>query len=128
MDKSNIQLTIKVDDPGLNPHQKEEMGRQLLQKMFELDEIKRADHVKVPNPPKGAQSIGGFLPGVVQAVVTPNLENIIKVLRSLINFSPNTLMEIEAERNGTKVKFKVRNLEDLEGAMLLLQPILSSVE
>ena len=120
MDESNIQLTINLNDPGLDAYQRDDMTERLKNEMPELDGVKNVKFVEEPNPPEGALAAPAFVPGMIAALVTP--KNIVGVVRYLINlFCQEQYIDVEANFNGVSVKLKVKTLQDLEEAISSLQ-------
>lgn len=119
MDESNIQLTINLNDPNLDEDQREKMTQRLLREMPGLDGVENPKLVKDENLSGEEMAFLGFVPGMIGALVTP--KNLLDVLKYLISFSQGKYIEVEAEFNGIRVKFKAKDLQDLENSISSLR-------
>jgi hypothetical protein len=72
--ESLVKLTLVFNDPDLDDEEKDEEVQKLLNQMQDLDEVEKSYRVLDPNPPEGNKALGGFLIGMLTAVVKP--ENI----------------------------------------------------
>lgn len=107
---SNVKLTIALNNPDLEPEEKEEETRNLLREIRDLD-VESAELVEVTEIPEGARSVGGFLLGVLQAEVS--IANCHKVLVYLRDRLGNKPIELEVEANDKKLKVKANSQQEL---------------
>ncbi|NJL91018.1 MAG: hypothetical protein HC916_15415 [Coleofasciculaceae cyanobacterium SM2_1_6] len=113
----NIALTITFTDPELTAEERDEEAVRLLQELQDNPDIESVDRVRDPNPPEGSMSLGGFLEGVVKAVINPeNYKNVLSGLVSYLN-KKQIVLEVEVDGSSKKLKVSVNNLEELEAAI-----------
>lgn len=108
--ESNIQLTIALVNPDLDPEEQEQETRNLLREIRDLD-VESAELVAVNQTPQGAKSVGGFLLGVLQAEVS--VANFKRLLGFLSDRLGNKPIELEVEANGKKLKVKAHSQQEL---------------
>lgn len=110
-----LQVTITLQDPQANDEQLQEAVGNLRQEIEEVNGVKEANFVPVKQAPPNSKSSGGFLLGVLKAVIK------VEDFRNLVSFLGGRLfgrtIEIKAEGNGKKLEVKVSSQEDLELAL-----------
>ena len=111
----NIVLTITFTDPDLTAEERDDEAVRLLEELSDRSDIESVDRVRDPNPPEGSMSFGGFMEGVLKAVVNP--ENYKNVLSGLVSYLNKKQIALEVEGNNKKLKVSADNLEELEAAI-----------
>ena len=114
-DKSDIKFIISFTDPELNLEERDEQAQKLLNQIKGLDELEEAGCVLDPNPPAGNKALGGFLPGIIKAVIE------ISQIKQFMDFLGDRLagqtIEMEVTGNGKSLKVKVSNQAELKEAV-----------
>ncbi|MDJ0535351.1 MAG: hypothetical protein QNJ70_23170 [Xenococcaceae cyanobacterium MO_207.B15] len=114
-DKSDIKFTISFTDQELNLEERDEQAQKLLNQMKDLDELEEAGRVLDPNPPAGNKALGGFLPGIIKAVIKTSQ------IKQFMGFMGDRLsgktIEMEVTANGKSLKVKVSNQAELTAAV-----------
>ncbi len=114
-DKSDIKFTISFTDPELNLEERDEQAQKLLNQMKDLDELEEAGRVLDPNPPAGNKALGGFLPGIIKAVIkTSQIKQFMGFLGDRLS---GKTIEMEVTANGKSLKVKVSNQAELTAAV-----------
>lgn len=124
MNASNVKLTIAVNDSSLDAEELDELTRNLLREMKDLDELEKVDLVAVEEMPEGSKAFGGFLMGVLQAEV--NAANIKRALEFISDRLGGKQIELEVEAKGKKIKVKASSREELLAAMQAAQQFVES--
>lgn len=124
MNASNVKLTIAVNDSSLDAEELDELTRNLLREMKDLDELEKVDLVAVEEMPEGSKAFGGFLMGVLQAEV--NAANIKRALEFISDRLGGKQIELEVEAKGKKIKVKASSREELLAAMQVAQQFVES--
>ena len=124
MTASNVKLTIAVNDSSLDAEELDELTRNLLREMKDLDELEKVDLVAVEEMPEGSKAFGGFLMGVLQAEV--NAANIKRALEFIGDRLGGKQIELEVEANRKKIKVKASSREELLAAMQAAQQFVES--
>ncbi len=116
IDPSNLKLEITFIDPDLDPEDREEEARKLLNYLQELDEVEEVDRVPDPNPPEGSKALGGFLLGMLTAQVKPkNIKGLMKFLGDRLGAKP---IEMTVKTpDGRELSIKASSREEFEFAM-----------
>lgn len=121
-DKSNVRLTVSFNDPNSDEEERDREAKNLLKQIKQKDEVEIAGSVSDPNPPADGKG-GGFLVGVVTAVINPaNLKTFSSFLLDRLG---NKSIELEVEANGKKLKVKASSREELEAAIQEAQKFIS---
>ncbi|HAA28350.1 MAG TPA: sugar ABC transporter permease [Cyanobacteria bacterium UBA8553] len=68
---SNIQVTISLQEAGLDDEELQAEVENLLPQIREVDGVEQADLVPVEEAPPGSKALGGFLWGLLMAEVNP---------------------------------------------------------
>ncbi len=68
---SNIQVTISLQEAGLDDEELQAEVENLLPQIREVDGVAPADLVPVEEAPPGSKALGGFLWGLLMAEVNP---------------------------------------------------------
>ena len=114
-DKSDIKFTISFTDPELNLEERDEQAQKLLNQMKDLDELEEVGRVFDPNPPAGNKALGGFLPGIIEAVIeTSQIKQCLEFLGERLS---GKTIEMEVTANGKSLKVKVGNQAELTAAV-----------
>lgn len=114
---SPISLTITFTDPELTAEERDEEAVRLLEVLSDRNDLESVDRVRDPSLPEGSKSFGGFLEGVLKAIINPeNYKNVLSSLVSYLNKKQITL-EVEVDGSSKKLKVSVNNLEELETAI-----------
>lgn len=113
--QNNVQVTIALQAPDLNEEELQEAGENLRQQLLEVDGVEQANLVAVAAPPSGAKALGGFIPGLLMAEVSPR--SIKALFRFLGDRLGNKPVEMEVEANGRKLKVKASSREELMAAI-----------
>ena len=116
MSETLIEVTLTLFDPQLNDEQLQEATNNLRLEVSEVDGVIQANLVPAVKAPPNSKGIGGFLINVLRTEV--NLEN----LKTLVSFlgehsHDRRIIEIEAEKNGKRLKIKISRPEDLTEIM-----------
>ena len=112
--ESNVKLTIALKEPDLDAEELDELTRNLLQEMRDLN-VERADLVAVEETPERTKAFGGFLPGLLQAEVSvANIKRVLGFIGDRLGGQP---IELEVEANGKKLKVKASSQEELHVAI-----------
>ncbi len=114
-DKSDIKFTISFTDPELDLEEQDEQAQKLLNQMKTLDELEEVGRVLDPNPPVGNKALGGFLPGILKAVIKAN--HIKQFMEFLGDRLVGQTIEMEVTGNGKSLKVKVSNQAELKEAV-----------
>jgi len=86
---SNIEVTISLNDLGLEDEDLQAEAQNLLPQLREVDGIETADLVTLVNAPQGTKSVSGFLLGLLKAQVNPaNIQNLFKFLSDRFGNKP----------------------------------------
>lgn len=115
LNKSNIKLTIAIQDSDLEAEELERLTQNLLQEIQEIDEVEDARLVESKEIPTGAKSLGGSLLGVLQAEVS--FANFKKLVEFIKNRLSGKVIELEVEANGKKLKVKASSEQGLIAAV-----------
>ncbi len=111
MSESNIQIQITLLDPELNEAELQQATQNLQAEIENVEGVETVDFVTVNKTEPDAKSIGGFLAGILKAVVSP------KNLKGLVGYLGDRTfgrtIEIIAEGNGRSLDIKVRHPEDI---------------
>ena len=115
IDPSNLQLQINFIDSDLDPEERDEEARKLLNYLQELDEVEEVDRVR-ENPPEGSKALGGFLVGMITAQVKPkNIKGLMKFLGDRLGAKP---IEMTVKTpDGRELSIKASSREEFEFAM-----------
>ncbi|MDJ0575552.1 MAG: hypothetical protein QNJ65_10355 [Xenococcaceae cyanobacterium MO_234.B1] len=114
-DKSDIKFTISFTDPELNLEERDEQAQKLLNQMKDLDELEEVGRIFDPNPPAGNKALGGFLPGIIEAVIeTSQIKQFMEFLGERLS---GKTIEMEVTANGKSLKVKVSNQAELTAAV-----------
>lgn len=111
----SINITIKFNDPDLEPEEQEQQVQQLMTELKQMDEVETVDHVLDPNPPEGNKALGGFLAGLL--VTEVNVANAKKLMGFLGDRLGGKPIEMTVEANGKKLVVKAHSREELEAAI-----------
>ncbi|MGK7957374.1 MAG: hypothetical protein AB4063_19300 [Crocosphaera sp.] len=124
-EKSLVTLTLSFDDPDLDAEEKDEEVQKLLNQMKELDEIEESDRILDPNPPEGNKALGGFLVGMLTAVVKPdNIKIVFGFLSERLKGKP---IEIAVKApDGRELSIKANSQDEFEYAFQKAQEFLNS--
>lgn len=68
---SNIQVTISLQEAGLDEQELQAEVENLLPQITEVDGVEQAGLVPVEEAPQGSKALGGFLVGILMAEVNP---------------------------------------------------------
>lgn len=112
---SKVQVTISLQDSGLDDQERQAEVETLLPQIREVDGVEQADLVAVEEAPKGSKALGGFLLGVLTAEVSP--ANIKALFRFLGDRLSGKTIELEVEANGKKLKVKASSQAELMAAI-----------
>ena len=126
MTSKSVKLTIDINQSDLEADKLDELTRNLLQEMKQLDEVEKVSLVADENPPEGARAFGNFLLGILQAEVS--IENVKFLLEFLWNRLNPQPIEIELEANGKKFKIAVRSQHQLPAAIDAVNKLLESAQ
>jgi hypothetical protein len=121
---SNVQITITLQELGLDDEELQEETEKLLQQMRELDEVEDARLVPDPSPPDSSKSVSGFLIGLLTAEV--NAKNIKALFGFLGDRLSNKPIELEVEANGKKLKIVASSQQELQAAIEAAQQFVAS--
>lgn len=111
----SINITIKFNDPDLEPEEQEQQVQRLMTELKQMDEVETVDHVLDPNPPEGNKALGGFLAGLL--VTEVNVANAKKLMGFLGDRLGGKPIEMTVEANGKKLVVKAHSREELEAAI-----------
>ena len=121
---SNIKLTINFNDPDLDPEERDEQVRRLMNELKQMDEVETVDRVLDPNPPEGNKAVGAMLVGLLTMQV--NLANAQKLMGFLGDRLGGKPIELELEANGKKLKVSAHSREELEAAIAAAQKFVAA--
>ena len=121
---SNIKLTINFNNPDLDPEERDEQVRRLMNELKQMDEVETVDRVLDPNPPEGNKAVGAMLVGLLTAQV--NLANAQKLMGFLGDRLGGKPIELELEANGKKLKVSAHSREELEAAIAAAQKFVAA--
>ena len=121
---SNIKLTINFNDPDLDPEERDEQVRRLMNELKQMDEVETVDRVLDPNPPEGNKAVGAMLVGLLAMQV--NLANAQKLMGFLGDRLGGKPIELELEANGKKLKVSAHSREELEAAIAAAQKFVAA--
>ena len=121
----NIKLTIAFIDSDLDAEEKDAEVSKFLTQIRELEEIETVDRVIDPNPPEGNKALGGFLVGMLTAVVKPeNIKALFGFLSEQLKGKP---VEIAIKApDGRELNIKASSQADIEFAFEKVQQFLKS--
>ncbi len=112
---SNVKVTISLSETDLDDQELAAEVENLLPQIREVDGVEEADLVAVEEAPLGSKALGGFLVGMLKAVVDPaNFKALFGFLSD--RFSGKTI-ELQVEANGKKLKVKASNKAEFELAI-----------
>ncbi|MEH1866227.1 MAG: hypothetical protein V7K69_14665 [Nostoc sp.] len=112
---SNVQITIALQEPGLDDDELQDETQRLLQQMLELDEVEDASLYRQAEAPEGSKSITGLAVGWLTTQV--NAKSIKALMGFLGDRLGNKTIELEIEANGKKLKVKASSRQELEAAI-----------
>ena len=121
---SNIKLTINFNNPDLDPEERDEQVRRLMNELKQMDEVETVDRVLDPNPPEGNKAVGAMLVGLLTMQV--NLANAQKLMGFLGDRLGGKPIELELEANGKKLKVSAHSREELEAAIAAAQKFVAA--
>lgn len=123
--ESLVKLTLVFKDPDLDAEEKDEEVQKLLNQMQKLDEVEESYRVLDPNPPEGNKALGGFLVGMVMAVVKPeNIKTLFGFLSEGLKGKP---IEIAIKApDGRELNIKANSQAEFEFAFEKAQQFLKS--
>ncbi|MBN3897484.1 MAG: hypothetical protein HWQ41_20070 [Nostoc sp. NOS(2021)] len=113
--RSNVQITIALQEPDLDDDELQAQTQRLLQQMLELDEVEDASLFSEAEAPAGSKSLTGLAVGWLTAQV--NAKNIKALMGFLGDRLGNKTIELEIESNGKKLKVKASSQQELEAAI-----------
>ena len=124
-DESLVKLTLVFDDPDLDAEEKDEEVQKLLNQMQKLDEVEEITRVINPNPPAENKALGGFLVGMLTAVVKPeNIKVLFGFLSERLKGKP---IEIAIKApDGRELNIKANSQAEFEFAFQKAQEFLKS--
>ncbi|BAB76717.1 sugar ABC transporter permease [Anabaena sp. FACHB-709] len=110
---SQVQITISLNEPGLDDAELQEKVQNLLPQLREVDGVEDAALVPITEVPTGSKALGGFSPGKFTALVSPAL---IKPLFDFLGrgIGRNLELDIEITKEGAKFRGKANSKEDIE--------------
>jgi len=109
--KSNIKLTITLQESGQETEKLDRLTRNLWREIKELDEVEDVRLGEFTQTPPGAKSLGGSILGVLQAEVSfKNFQKLVGFLRDRLS---GKAIELEVEANGKKLKVKASSEGEL---------------
>jgi len=120
---SIIKVSITFNDPELDSEEREEQAQRLIAELRQMDEVEEVGRVLDRNPPEGNKAIGGFLEGLLTALV--NGKNAGKLLEYLGDRLGGKPIEMEVEKNGKKLTVKVYSREELAAAVIAAKEFLA---
>jgi hypothetical protein len=120
--RENIKITITFKDPDLDPEERDEEAKNLLNQMKQIEEVESVTRVIDPNLSEGSKAVGGFLLGLLRAEV--NLANVKRLMTFLGERLIGKVIELEVEDNGKKLKVKASSREELMEAIQAAQDFL----
>ncbi|MDJ0901173.1 MAG: hypothetical protein QNJ55_20430 [Xenococcus sp. MO_188.B8] len=99
----------------MNLEERDEQAQKLLNQMKDLDELEEVGRVCDPHPPTGNKALGGFLPGIIEAVIeTSQIKQFMEFLAERL---AGKTIEMEITANGKSLKVKVSNQNELTAAV-----------
>ncbi len=124
MKDSNVKFTIALNNPDLDAEELEQLTRNLLREMKDLDEVQQVGLVAAEEIPQGSKAFGGFLLGILQAEVSvANIKALMGFLGDRLGGQP---IEMEVEANGKKLKVKASSRQELVTAIEAAQQFVTS--
>ncbi|MDJ0617366.1 MAG: hypothetical protein QNJ63_11580 [Calothrix sp. MO_192.B10] len=115
LDKTNIKVTIAVQDGDLEAEELERLTVNLLQEIKDIDGVENVRQPELTKIPPGAKSLGGSILGMLQAEVS--FENFKKLAGFVRERLSGKAIELEVEANGKKLKVKATNQQELVTAV-----------
>ncbi len=112
---SDVTLSIHFTDPALDPDGQDEEVQRLMTDLREIEDVKKVERVRDPNPPDGNKALGGFLVGLLSAEI--NTSNAKRLLGFLGDRLSGKTIEMEVEADGKKLKVKASSQVELEAAI-----------
>ncbi|MFD3003511.1 hypothetical protein ACFS7Z_24345 [Pontibacter toksunensis] len=119
MKGSNVMLTIRFEDPELEPEEWDKQAQWLMAELKEIDEVETVSRVIDTSPPLGNKSIGGFLAGLL--ITQFNVENFKRLISYLKDRLVGKPIELEVEADGRKLKLKAYSRQELDYALKAAQ-------
>ncbi len=123
LDTSIIKVSITFNDPELDSEEREEQAQRLITELRQMDEVEDVGRVLDSSPPEGNKAIGGFLAGLLTALV--NGKNAGKLLEYLGDRLGGKPIQMEVEKNGKKLTVKVYSREELAAAVIAAKEFLA---
>ncbi|MDJ0795763.1 MAG: hypothetical protein QNJ51_02815 [Calothrix sp. MO_167.B12] len=115
LDKTNIKVTIAVQDGDLEAEELERITLNLLQEIKDIDGVENVRQPELTEIPPGAKSLGGSILGMLQAEVSfDNFKKLAEFFRERLS---GKAIELEVEANGKKLKVKATNEQELVTAV-----------
>jgi len=112
---SNFEVTISLNELGLEDEDLQAEAQNLLPQLREVDGIETADLVTLVNAPQGTKSVSGFLLGLLKAQVnSANIQNLFKFLSD--RFSRKTIKMVVKAPDGRELNIEASSKEEFEFA------------
>ncbi len=115
MPESQVQVTITLSDPQLKDEELQEAVENLQLELKEVEGVTEADLIPLQQALSDSKGIGGFVLGMLKALVSP------KNLKTLVGFLGNNLfgrtVKIKAEGNGKILELELSRPEDIDKVM-----------
>ena len=120
---SNVQVTISLQESGLDDQELEAEVEKLLPQIKEVDGVEQAEPVPVENAPPNSKASGGFLLGLLTAEVNPaNIKALFQFLGDRFSGKPIE-MTIKAP-DGRKLSIKASSQAEFDFAYQKAQEFL----
>ncbi|RCJ15508.1 hypothetical protein A6S26_34330 [Nostoc sp. ATCC 43529] len=124
--ESTVKLTITLNEPDSDEERLDQITRNLLREIKELDGVEQAGLAVVGEIPEGAKSIGSILIGILNAEVSlTSFKTFVGFLWERLAGNP---VELEVEANGKKLKVKASSRQELLAAIQAAEQFVAGYE
>lgn len=113
-------ITIAYENTDLDDEALQEATRNLARDIREVDGVEHVDLVAVDEAaiPAGAKAVGGYLLGILQALIDPKnlINNLINLLKFLGSRLQGGIIKLKVKVSDKEVEIEVSNQKDLLAA------------
>ncbi|MBE9105531.1 hypothetical protein IQ229_11425 [Nostoc cf. edaphicum LEGE 07299] len=123
---SNVIFTIALNDPELDPEEKQEIVQNLLNRLSNLEEVERVVRTEDLNPEEGSKPGISFLVGMLTAEVSvKNIKGFLGFLGDRLGDKP---IKVTVEANNKKVVLEASSRQELLEAERIAKELLATVQ